>query len=852
KIAGGYGKSGEGPYVKYDAQSKYFFLFVTYGWLGIDGEYNMRVFRSESPNGPFVDADGTSAVLASNASHDTVGNKIMGHYNFERNIGEQGSGSGIQYVSPGHNSVYIDDETGERFVLFHTRFSQQQDGFELRTHQLVLNEDGWLIASPYRYAGESLQAVAESDIVGDYKYINHEQDSSKTVHTSTYITLNADHSITGAITGAWALADDYTARITINGSVYTGAFIKQWDSASQAYVMAFTAMNNEGKSIWGSQLQATDDLAQHILDDLTITPTSNIIFDLTLPTKATRNIAISWSSSNAALISDNGVVTRPTLGDDTAVTLTATFDVDGENYTKAIDVTVKPIEPAVLAAKYSFDGDLEDSQDASKQGTIVGNKITVTDSGKITYDDGIFGNAAYFDGESGVVLPSDLINSDTYSVSLWLKPEQLTSYTTAFFAGEDANHWISLLPKGNAVDNAMLWYHQEVPVAWFDARTNTSIPLNNWSHITFTVEEGYLKIYINGKLLHSSQSLPDIFSSDEENIFSLAVNYWDTPFKGFIDELEVYTGVLSQEEISAMHISDSKVETIQLAISEQIISLGQTFTPTNIIVAPVVARNKELTWSSADTAIATVDAITGTVTAVSVGTATIAATATDGGNASTSYVLHVVEGAIAHFNFDDNLDNSAVAGSQGATYTDGLIFVDSTDTPVYNDGQGIVLDGSHGVRLPNYYFNDQTYSISFNVKLNEINAHSALFFAANNTDQWLSFIPGGFPESNIAQLWARHFPGGGILHWFDGPTGAKFSITESVQVTMTIDNEVASIYYDGTLMNSFSNFKDLFTGDTTEAGLGVNYWDTPVKGIVNDLKIFDYALTAEQVTLLQP
>lgn len=852
KIAGGYGKSGEGPYVKYDAQSEYFFLFVTYGWLGIDGEYNMRVFRSESPNGPFVDANGDSAVLTATSVHDSIGNKIMGHYNFERNIGEQGSGSGIQYVSPGHNSVYIDDETGERFVVFHTRFSQQIDGFELRTHQLIMTEDNWLIATPYRYAGESLQAVAESKLVGDYKYINHEQDSSKTVHTSSYISLNSDHTISGAITGTWELANDYTAKITVNGSLYTGAFIEQWDSASQAYVIAFTAMDNEGKNIWGGKLKSTTALAQDILNDITITPATNIIGDLSLPTKATRDVVISWSSSNSAVISNNGVVTRPSSTDNAAVTLTASIIVDGTSHSKTIDVTVKPIEVAVLASKYSFEDELIDSQNANKQGTLVGGKITDTDKGNISYGSGMFGKAAYFDGASGVVLPSDLINSNTYSVSLWLKPEQLTQFTTAFFAGSDADHWISLLPKGNALDGTMIWHRNNTTDKWFDARTNTTIPNNTWSHIAFTVEEGYLKLYINGKLLHSSQSLSDLFSGDTDNIFSLAVNYWDIPFKGYIDELEVYTGVLSQQEISAKLTSDSKVDTIQLAISEQIISLNQTFIPKNITVAPVVANNKQLTWSSSNPIIATVNAITGTVTGVSIGTTTITATSTDGGNASTSYVLHVVEGAIAHFNFNNNLDNSTVAGSQGATYIGNRINLSTTDTPVFDNGQGIILDGSNGVLLPNYYFNDQTYSIRFNVKMNQLDRYSALFFAFQKNDQWLSFVPGGADHTNgNAFLWANNTGANGTADWFDGSTDQKFSTTEWVQVTITVNNGTASIYYGNTLVKSFSNFKNLFTSDTTTVALGVNYWDAPARGIVDELKIFDYALSAEQVAALE-
>src|SRR5699024_6218617 len=63
KIAGGYWKSGEGPYVQYNPDNGYYYLYVTYGWLGADGGYHMRQFRSENPEGPYLDAAEQPAVL---------------------------------------------------------------------------------------------------------------------------------------------------------------------------------------------------------------------------------------------------------------------------------------------------------------------------------------------------------------------------------------------------------------------------------------------------------------------------------------------------------------------------------------------------------------------------------------------------------------------------------------------------------------------------------------------------------------------------------------------------------------------------------------------------------------------
>jgi arabinan endo-1,5-alpha-L-arabinosidase len=107
KIAGGYTKSGEGPYIVYDKNTDYFYLYVTYGWLGVDGGYNMRQFRSKNPDGPYLDASGQDAVLPGNVDHTPYGNKIMGNFLFERKVGDPGTGIGVGYMSPGHNSVSL-------------------------------------------------------------------------------------------------------------------------------------------------------------------------------------------------------------------------------------------------------------------------------------------------------------------------------------------------------------------------------------------------------------------------------------------------------------------------------------------------------------------------------------------------------------------------------------------------------------------------------------------------------------------------------------------------------------------------------------------------------------------------
>ena len=47
-----------GPYILYDEESGYYYLFVSYGSLTREGGYQMRVFRSKTVDGEYVDMNG--------------------------------------------------------------------------------------------------------------------------------------------------------------------------------------------------------------------------------------------------------------------------------------------------------------------------------------------------------------------------------------------------------------------------------------------------------------------------------------------------------------------------------------------------------------------------------------------------------------------------------------------------------------------------------------------------------------------------------------------------------------------------------------------------------------------------
>ncbi len=261
KLLGGNHSRIEGPYILYSPETDYYYLFLSYGGLDATGGYNIRVARSEQPDGPYLDTEGQDLIRA----HGRVGSffddfsiapygaKLIGNFRFTHVEGEApGSNSG--YVSPGHNSTYYEPETGQYFTFFHTRFVSRGEAHEVRVHPMFMNADGWPVIAPHRYDGEAIASYPLEEIIGAYKFIAHGKQITADVKQSMLIELEADGTISGSISGTWSRIGDYDVELNIDGSVYRGVFLRQWDAGVLRHVMTFTALSGAGEAVWGSQV----------------------------------------------------------------------------------------------------------------------------------------------------------------------------------------------------------------------------------------------------------------------------------------------------------------------------------------------------------------------------------------------------------------------------------------------------------------------------------------------------------------------------------------------------------------------------------------------------------------------
>lgn len=258
--------SGEGPFIIYDKDSGYYYLFISYNGLGALGGYNIREYRSKSPDGPYYDCSGNSAL-----DNKNTGTKLFGNYKFDC--------LDTAYLSGGHSS-YLKDSDEKIFQVYHTRFNTGQDGYETRVHQMARTENGWLTVLPFEYMGETIEnkAYSAEEICGEYEFIAHGNTGNYTdnwrkvdniISTTQNITLNPDGTISGLrvytankndaslfshkAVGTWEISDNAPyIRITVDGTVYEGVVCTQKDeSINKSERLVFSAVGNNNECIWG-------------------------------------------------------------------------------------------------------------------------------------------------------------------------------------------------------------------------------------------------------------------------------------------------------------------------------------------------------------------------------------------------------------------------------------------------------------------------------------------------------------------------------------------------------------------------------------------------------------------------
>ena len=212
---------------------------------------------------------------------------------------------------------------------------------------------------------------------------------------------------------------------------------------------------------------------------------------------------------------------------------------------------------------------------------------------KLRYVSGKKGKALYLDrSESyGVQLKNIKLGSGSWTVSFWVKPEQsLSNFMPVFFTSNakvtDPNNtkWLSITHRDDIGTDGdpLIWSHsmtggkneqfpwycyQDEDGTWVQKMALTS---GKWTHVTLVVDtkdtceygekgaDDYVKsyhawTYINGKLYGNGTVAKGTMSNT--NLFFLGINCWDTPFKGYFDEVKFWKKTLTAKQVAALYKS---------------------------------------------------------------------------------------------------------------------------------------------------------------------------------------------------------------------------------------------------------------------------------------------------------
>ena len=265
-LLGGNHSCIEAPYMVYNEATDYYYLFLSYGGLGVNDGYNMRVCRSRNVEGPYEDASGNSMLdcacqpgnFWNNDDIAPYGVKIMGGYQFAPVEGENSAKAQV-VRSPGHNSVWHDRATDRWFLIHHTRFAPRDDRYIVQTREMWFNDYGWPCVAPTRYVtDDNIPADAVYQPFGTFKVLSHGQDVNTVEHVSVPLQFNEDYTVSSDQNGSFESDGDGRLNVTLDGVEYHGFCTVGYDSDQDEFVSTFTAMSEDGQTLWGIRATGQD------------------------------------------------------------------------------------------------------------------------------------------------------------------------------------------------------------------------------------------------------------------------------------------------------------------------------------------------------------------------------------------------------------------------------------------------------------------------------------------------------------------------------------------------------------------------------------------------------------------
>lgn len=202
-----------------------------------------------------------------------------------------------------------------------------------------------------------------------------------------------------------------------------------------------------------------------------------------------------------------------------------------------------------LVAYFAFEGNAADSSGHANDGTAFGG---------VSFEAGVIGSAARFDGSTGYVASNSSVGNlgSNATIAFWFRPEADSfARGTRVFEKDNRAYWIFGTYGGMEVSLRGLnsYGPPETTVTVGD-------PLGlagKWSHVAMREGGGMVDVFLDGDLVSSLVTPVTSVVTDAPLYFGKSY-YWNTAYyAGLIDEARIYERGLSNTEIRELALRDS-------------------------------------------------------------------------------------------------------------------------------------------------------------------------------------------------------------------------------------------------------------------------------------------------------
>lgn len=245
----------EAPEIIYNPTFKKYYLFMSYDPLMTT--YNVRVGRSDKPEGPFLDFFGKD--LRDTINHYPI---LTYPYRFANHPGWAGTA---------HCGVFT-DVSGNFYMAHQGRLCPDNQLMDLHLREIKWTQNGWPVVSPERYTGTKQTAVNKKDIAGSWEIIRIQDAKTdrklefgqilwgegtlrKTeVNASSVVAFQRNGKIGGKL-GSWEF-DKRGLNLILNSETISHLIaFKGHDWENETETILFTGLDKNGYSVWGKKIK---------------------------------------------------------------------------------------------------------------------------------------------------------------------------------------------------------------------------------------------------------------------------------------------------------------------------------------------------------------------------------------------------------------------------------------------------------------------------------------------------------------------------------------------------------------------------------------------------------------------